>query len=252
MGSQGGMCGFSRVLLRRCLRLANVLIFMGGLVLLGVGIWTLQDKSFPSDLIRNSLYLNTARVLTAVGVITTLISVFGFYSAQKEVKVLHLTYFVLISVLLLVLGIGAVLAYVFIEQVELTMKAEMISDVRLYDPDEPSSPITWAWHTTQSKLECCGMVTPQVNTSWEIWRYNPILHPQDDQVWSVPLSCCMPDVPCGIYSDNITNIYTKDCYDAVKEFVSSQSAILGGVAVTVVGVQVLGIISSLALFLSIV
>ena len=35
----------------------------------------------------------------------------------QEVKVLHLTYFVLISVLLLVLAVGAVLAYVFREQV---------------------------------------------------------------------------------------------------------------------------------------
>jgi len=246
------MCGFSRVWLRRCLRLANILIFCGGLVLLGVGIWTLQDKSFPAELIRNSLYLNTARVLTAVGLITAIISVFGFYSAQKEVKVLHMTYFVFISVLMLVLAIGAVLAYVFREQVELTLEAEMIFDVRHYDPDQPASPVTWAWQTTQSKLECCGLMTSQVNQSWEIWRYNPILHPQGDDVWSVPPSCCIPEMPCGIYSDNITNIYTKDCYVEVKEFVSQHSAFLGAVAIGVVGVQILGIISSLALFMSIV
>jgi len=246
------MCGFSRVWLRRCLRLANILIFCGGLVLLGVGIWTLQDKSFPAELIRNSLYLNTARVLTAVGLITAIISVFGFYSAQKEVKVLHMTYFVFISVLMLVLAIGAVLAYVFREQVELTLEAEMIFDVRHYDPDQPTSPVTWAWQTTQSKLECCGLMTSQVNQSWEIWRYNPILHPQGDDVWSVPPSCCIPEMPCGIYSDNITNIYTKDCYVEVKEFVSQHSAFLGAVAIGVVGVQILGIISSLALFMSIV
>ena len=42
-----------------------------------------QDKSFSTELIRNSLYLNTARVMTAVGCLTALLAVFGFYSAQK-------------------------------------------------------------------------------------------------------------------------------------------------------------------------
>ena len=29
----------------------------------------------------------------------------------------------------------------------------MIFDVRHYDPDQPASPVTWAWQTTQSKVD---------------------------------------------------------------------------------------------------
>lgn len=251
MGSQG-LFGVSRMFLKWCMRFSNLVIFLGGIILVGVGIWTLQNKSFAEDLLRNTLYLNTARVITAVGCLTMIVAVFGLYAAQKEAKALHLTYFVFISVLLLVLAIGAVLAYVFREQVDVTMMAEMISDVRYYDPATPDSPVTWAWDATQSQLECCGMMTAQVNVSWEIWRYSPALHPSASDTWSVPSSCCQQQLTCSTLSSNITNIYTKDCYVEVRQFVTEHSAVMGGVAIGIVCVQALGVISSLVLFKSII
>lgn len=255
MGTQGDLCGQSRVFLRWCMRISNLLILLGGIVLLGVGIWTLENKTFTEDLLRNPLYLNTAGLITAVGCITIVTAAFGIYATHKEVKVLHLTYFVFISSLLVILAIGAVLAYVFREQVDLTMKAEMIFDVRNYDPASPNSPVTWAWDATQSQLECCGLMTPQVDQPWEIWRFARPLNPEEEAgkgSWRVPDSCCVPDTPCSTASNNITNIYTKDCYIEVKEFVVQHSAIMGAVAIAIVCVQALGVISSLILFRSIV
>jgi len=254
MSSQGNLCGVSRVLLRWLMHVANLLILTGGLVLIGVGVWTLETKSFTEDLLRNSLYLNTAKVMAAVGCFTTIVAVFGFFAAYKEAKVLHLTYFVFISVLLLVLAIGAVLAYVFTEQVDLTMKAEMISDVRHYDPNNPDGAITWAWDTTQQQLECCGMMTAQVNQSWQIWRYSPLLHPDGAELFEVPSSCCIPDAleGCGVFSNNISGLYTKDCYLEAKGFVVAHSSLMGAVAIVVVCIQALGAVSSLVLFKSIV
>jgi len=242
----------SRGFLRWFMRISNILILAGGIILLGVGIWSLQMKTFPVDLLRNSLYLNTARLLTIVGVLTTLVSLFGFVVSHKEVKVLYLLYFVLTSVLLLILAIGAVLAYVFREQVEMTMKAEMLGDVRRYDPSSPSHPVTWAWDATQSKLSCCGLVTAQVNSSWEIWKYSSSLHPRGEGIWTVPPSCCPPDTLCGLHNNNISNIYTQDCYIAGKDFVVEHAAIMGGVAIAISCIQALGSMSSLVLFKSIV
>ena len=37
-------------------------------------------------------------------------------------------------------------------QVDLTMKAEMVADIRNYDPGNPSSPTTWAWDSTQEQV----------------------------------------------------------------------------------------------------
>ncbi|XP_023336718.1 CD151 antigen [Eurytemora carolleeae] len=245
-----GACGASRIVLRWFMRLANILIMAGGITLLAIGIWIIHRKTFSNELLRNMLYLNTARVVSAVGGLTILTSLFGLYAAQKEVKVLHLTYFVLISILLLILSIGAILAYVFTEQVDNTIQAEMISDVRLYDPNDPG-PVTWAWDQTQTQLECCGLMTPQVNSSWEIWRYSRALN-KGEGVWRVPDSCCSPDQLCGTFSSNISGIFTRDCYVEVKEYVVQHASLLGAVAVGIACIQFLGVLSSLILFRSIV
>jgi hypothetical protein len=37
-------------------------------------------------------------------------------------------------------------------KVDLTMKAEMVADIRNYDPGQPTSPTTWAWDSTQEQV----------------------------------------------------------------------------------------------------
>lgn len=234
------------------MRISNILVLLGGIFLLGVGIWTFENKTFTDDLLRNSLYLDTAKVLTVVGCLTILVSFFGFFALHKEVKVLLITYFSLNSLVILVLAIGAVLAYVFREQVDLTMKAEMVSDIRNYDPGQPTSPTTWAWDSTQEQLECCGMMTQQVNQSYEVWRYSRALNPEEEGVWQVPHSCCIPNMDCGRFMENISNIYTKDCYTQAKLFVVGHAEVMGGVAVVISCILLLGDLASLMLFRSIV
>ena len=91
-------------------------------------------------------------------------------------------------------------------QVVNTIQAEMIADIRNYDPGDPANSVTAAWDQTQARLGCCGLVTeqvqilstististiskylhcysstyPQVTAGWEMWRYNKILNPSAD------------------------------------------------------------------------
>ena len=44
------------------------------------------------------------------------------------------------------------------------MKAEMLGDVRRYDPSSPSHPVTWAWDATQSKV-----APPPISQSQQIF-----------------------------------------------------------------------------------
>jgi hypothetical protein len=37
------------------MRISNILVLLGGIFLLGVGIWTFQNKTFTNDLLRYSL-----------------------------------------------------------------------------------------------------------------------------------------------------------------------------------------------------
>ena len=44
-------------------------------------------KTFSDDLLRNPLYVNTAKVVCVVGGLTILTSIFGLYAAQKVKQV---------------------------------------------------------------------------------------------------------------------------------------------------------------------
>merc|ERR550539_1171961 len=98
---------------------------------------------------------------------------------------MNTTYTILVSSILMILlfvlsiitMVGGVLAYVFREQVAWTMKAEMVTEVRNYLPDQPEAPVTRAWDMTQSQLGCCGLMTEQVEESWQVWRKNQALNP---------------------------------------------------------------------------
>ena len=90
-------------------------------------------------------------------------SLFGFYSAYKEVKSLLVVYLAVSLLLLTVLVMGGVMAYVFRHQIELNMKSQLMSDLRLYDPDNSESGVSLSWDRTQSALQCCGIKTVQVS-----------------------------------------------------------------------------------------
>ena len=147
--------------------------------------------------------------------------------------------------LFVVMAVGGVLAYIFREQVENTIQAEMIADIRNYDPGEPENSVTRAWDETQSKLECCGLMTEQVSSrykvsvlsspaqvsqAWQMWRYNKLLNPGPDSQL-VPASCCLPNLECR--QDNATivdNIWQGDCMTISIQYVRDKSQMIGAAA----------------------
>ena len=157
----------------------------------------MNDKSFLDELLRNSLYMNTAYIIVISSCIIIFLSIFGCFAAFKEVKCLLLTYFVFMSLLFVILLVGSILSYIFREQVTNTIQAEMIADIRNYNPDDPENTVTKAWDETQQQLSCCGLMTEQVSLSWEMWRYNKVLNPTS-QFEVVPRSCCIEEDECMI------------------------------------------------------
>ena len=58
----------------------------GGFLVLGVGIWTVADKSYIEVLLRNELYMTMAYVLIVAGVLVVFVSLVGCLGAVKEVR----------------------------------------------------------------------------------------------------------------------------------------------------------------------
>lgn len=86
-------------------------------MLLAIGIWTMNDKAFLEELLRNRLYMDTTYIIIVSSTIMILLSCFGCFAAMKEIKCFLLTYNVLMLLLFVILMVGGTLAYIFREQV---------------------------------------------------------------------------------------------------------------------------------------
>ena len=66
--------------------LSHIFSQAGGFLVLGVGIWTVADKSYIEVLLRNELYMTMAYVLIVAGVLVVFVSLVGCLGAVKEVR----------------------------------------------------------------------------------------------------------------------------------------------------------------------
>jgi len=251
---QGSGDGF-----RKCIRLAmilaNLLILIGAFSILAVGIWTIVDKSYLQDLMRNKLYMSAAYVLIAVGAITIILSLIGCLGSFTEKRLLLLAYFLFVLLMFVVLLLGGAFAYVFREQIKNNMKPAMMDTIRDYDPSKPENPITKAWDATQNKLQCCGISTNNtgLNRPWKSWKTNLIINSGEASA-KVPASCCKLDengakVDCS--SENPVDedkIFTKDCFGEAVVFVKGHAVIIGGVAMGIAAIMILGMVFAICLY----
>merc|ERR1712106_1197568 len=186
--------------------------------------------------------MNTAYIIVIASCFIIFLSIFGCCAAFKEVKCLLLTYFVFMSLFFIILVIGGILTYIFREQVSNSIQAEMIADIRSYNPDDPEAKVTKAWDATQE----------QVSLSWEMWRYNKVLNPSS-QFEVVPTSCCMPGQECMMEGKVVVEkVMTGDCMMLALEYVQNQSRMLGSAAFSISCFLILGMVSTFSLFKSIV
>lgn len=129
--------------------------------------------------------------------------------------------------------IGGILAFVFREKVELTMRQEMKTSLKFYG-SHGSGPISRAWDQTQEKLRCCG-----VESYW-------------DWLGQLPESCCVETYgglkkPCR-GTNSRENVYQKGCFEEVQRYVQKNAAIIGGAGVLVALLMIFGMVFSCMLF----
>ena len=213
------------------------------IIVVSVGIWTLVSKSFLSGLLVDRLFLSCAYLQVGAGLLCLVNCLFGCYSAYKEVKSLLVVYTAISVLLLTVLVMGGVMAYIFRHQVQENMKSQLVLDLRNYDP-KTRNIVTWSWDKTQTELQCCGMMTVQVEQSWEIWRYNTAINPGPGlQHTKVPSSCCKEGVACVVSNQTVVeNIWPGDCYHKGMEFLQGHSQIMGGVTLAVAVIMVMNLL----------
>ncbi|GFT12140.1 CD151 antigen [Nephila pilipes] len=224
---------------------ANAVILIGGIVVFSVGIWTLSDRSFMERLLGSDLYVSSASILIATGIIVTIISFLGFLGAIKEIKCMLLTFFIILFMIFITMLVGGILGYVFRSEVDDRMYTEMLMTIKLYQND---SQVTDAWDAVQSIFQCCGMSMDK-DPGYEVWSKR---NAHFGGVYKIPATCCKPKDD-GLRDrcqkdPNENNAYLEGCYEKMKDFVEKHAKIVGGIGVGIACLLLVGMALSCALF----
>lgn len=215
----------------------NFIFFLGGVGLLGVGIYVHLNIGDYVEL-SSVKYVTGSIIIMVVGAIIAVISFFGCCGAIKENRCLLGTFFAL---MLLVFGLevaGTVLGYVYRDQVKTQLKKDLENALNQYGQDGKDG-VTKAFDLLQEKEKCCGV------TDYKDWQESPFTNKSDGVV---PESCCKKmESGCGDISSSQDSIYTKGCYEKTLALLRDNLMIIGGIGVAVAVIQLLSMIFSMVL-----
>lgn len=131
------------------LTLTNQSLQAIGIVLLGLGIWTVSDRTFVERLLGIKLYLASAVVLIVIGTIISVIALLGSLGAYKELKYMLKSYFfILLALSALILSVGTVV-FAFRNELDDRLQKELIDSMHLYGVDNR---VTEAWDSLQTSV----------------------------------------------------------------------------------------------------
>lgn len=213
--------------------ISNLIIFLGGAIVFVISLITLVDRNFLSELLGTNLFSGSVYVLLICSALVCLLAFFGCFGAVKEIKCMLLTYFILLFLIFVSMLIGGILGYVFSEKVELTMKQEMFSSIKLYGVRRQ---VTNAWDVTQTRLKCCGV------NSFRDW------------LGKLPHSCCQEIDRDGIQrkpcQDNptLSNTYNNGCYEVGSAFIQDRANVIGASGIIVALLMIFGMVFSCIFF----
>ncbi|CAD5125549.1 DgyrCDS13753 [Dimorphilus gyrociliatus] len=235
----------------------NIIFFIAGAALLGVGIWMKVDKNFNKylDVIKidnNEKTMQAAIILVIViGAIIFLTGFLGCCGAIQESSCLLMMYAFIMGLLLLAEITAAILAAVFRKELGNALKENMqkFANTTMKPLEPTNNDVTvLAWSSMQNKLKCCG------SHSYTDYNNNPNFENRNHKY---PQSCCSnkkestekPDDPnsqemrdCFNDFENNNISYKDGCYDALKKWVEDRAAILIGIGVGIAVIQILGIV----------
>ncbi|XP_060745109.1 tetraspanin-9 isoform X1 [Tachysurus vachellii] len=213
--------------------LFNLLFWLSGCGLLGVGIWLSMSQgsfatfspSFPS--------LSAANLVIILGSIVMVTGFLGCMGAIKENKCLLLSFFIFLLIILLAELILLILFFVYTDKVSENAQQDLKEGLQLYNTDNNIG-LRNAWNIIQSEWQCCGV---SGHTDWH--------DALPDK--TVPDRCCQEHYKeCGRNSSNV--FWSQGCYEKVVDWLDDNKHLLGTIAMCVLVIQLLGMAFSMTLY----
>uniref|UniRef100_A0AAQ4RR91 Tetraspanin-9 n=1 Tax=Gasterosteus aculeatus aculeatus TaxID=481459 RepID=A0AAQ4RR91_GASAC len=211
----------------------NLIFWLCGCGLLGVGIWLSVSQgsfatfspSFPS--------LSAANMVIAIGAIVMVTGFLGCLGAIKENKCLLLSFFIVLLIILLAELILLILFFVYSDKVSENAKQDLKDGLALYNSDNNIG-LRNAWNIIQAEWKCCGVI------AYSDWH-------EALQEKMVPDRCCQEHYQdCGKNSTNM--FWNRGCFEKVEEWLDDNKHLLGTIGMVILVVQLLGMAFSMTLF----
>ncbi|XP_053385032.1 tetraspanin-4-like isoform X4 [Mercenaria mercenaria] len=184
--SQAGLKAFLLVL--------NVLFFLCGGIVMGIGIWAVADKIYISDVIGSSLFKSAAILMVICGVFLVLLSFLGCAGALAQKKIIVIVYVISLAIVFIVLMSAAIVAAVFQDDIESGMKEKMRRGIREqygYNTAyvDENRDLTESWDLVQTRLTCCAVD----DQGWGLYQQSRWFQQQFNEYDRkfVPPSCCI-------------------------------------------------------------
>lgn len=182
----------------------NLLIFIGGAMLFGTGIWVVVDGGSFKDIVSSDpMIFGAVYLLIVVGAVIFVTGFLGCCGAIRESKCLLNTFFVIVLVLFIVELAGIILAFVN----ESKLEEAAINSMALYNDNDV---IRDGWDTLQNSMNCCGYNNAG---DWALVSLTSGI--------TVPSSCTM------------LGVGQRGCKEAVKGYF----IIIGGIGIAVLFVE---------------
>ncbi|EDV26435.1 expressed hypothetical protein [Trichoplax adhaerens] len=232
----------------KCIKLLlfafNVVFFIMGiaLIVLGAVVKSTYGSVFT---ITNNALTSAPVIVIIIGCIIFLIAFFGCFGAIRESYCMITTFSIFMGIILIMEIVAAILGYVYRADVKKVLGSSFDKALHNYN-NHNTSATAKAFDFLQRTVKCCGSNN---YTDWFDARF-------DGNAISVPDSCCKTmSAGCGYdigQNPNLNNIiYSMGCVNKLSQDVTNNLGIIGGVAIGIACIQIIGIVFACCLMRSI-
>ncbi|XP_059469010.1 uncharacterized protein LOC132192849 [Neocloeon triangulifer] len=223
-------CGTSTI--KYLLFIFNLIFALGGLVILAIGAIIQWNIGYFETGLSEKVTV-PAILLIIVGSIIFVTAFFGCCGAIRESHCMITTFAIIMLVVFLIQLIGGILAFVYQDELDLTLKNSMHDLMILYKKEGPDGDFARQyWDSIQSQFQCCGVDGP---LDWTL---------KTPGVQLPPPSCSCDAL---LTSECVAGIYSKGCFPKLSEWMRMTQNVLGGVAIGLAVVELIGVIFALVL-----
>ncbi|KAK7864772.1 hypothetical protein R5R35_012268 [Gryllus longicercus] len=208
----------------------NLLFVVSGIAVIVVGVMAMYPYKEYSTFM-DAKFAAGPLILIVVGAVIFVVAFFGCCGAVRENHCMVVTFSVLLLTIFCVELAAGICGYVYRDDVKTGIEKQFKDSMDKYNS---SKEIQDSWNVLQHDLKCCGADGPE---DWAKHNMN------------IPSTCC------GSAAEGekceIANAYEQGCAPALKEQIEHFALIIGGVAIGIAFVQLVGVIFACCLARSI-